>query len=168
MLHNSTIYKALMSLTCAAFLAGCAGRAELIPNGDPSLRKTAAEFAADSAKRFPYKANAAQGGEADARAEIEYVLDRVRLINFSNQDWDNVEVWINGQYVVFLPKLECKATLGDKALKSIPFQSFYNDAGQSFPTSNGKWFMNRDPVIVQKIELYRDGKIFSVPSDMKQ
>lgn len=152
----------MMSVMAMALVAGCAGRAELIPNGNPALRKTAAEFAADSAKRFPYKGTATQAGEAMARAEIEYVLDRVRIINLSDQDWDNVEIWLNGAYVVYLPQLKTKN------LENIPFQSFYNDNGQSFPTSNGKWWLNREPVIVEKVELYRDGKLYAVPTDMRQ
>ena len=51
----------------AALLGGCAGRAEIFPNSEPALRHTAAEFAADAAKRFPYKADAPRGGVAAAR-----------------------------------------------------------------------------------------------------
>ncbi|HEX8342091.1 MAG TPA: hypothetical protein VF624_14390, partial [Tepidisphaeraceae bacterium] len=65
----------------AGLHTGCAGRAELIPNSDPALRKTAAEFAADAAKRHPYKADAPSGGQAKATAEIGYVLDRIDLLN---------------------------------------------------------------------------------------
>ncbi|HEX8340127.1 MAG TPA: hypothetical protein VF624_04395, partial [Tepidisphaeraceae bacterium] len=59
-------------------------------------------------------------------------------------------------YVVFLPTLPAKKIVG------IPFQAIYNDAGGSFPTSNGKLF-NREPVLVNKIEIVQDGKRFDVP-----
>ncbi len=143
-------------LSMTAVLAGCAGRAELIPNKDPALRKTAAEFAADAAKRHPYKADAPRGGQAAARAQAGYFLDRLDVANNSDQAWTDVEIWINGEYVVFLPVLE------PKLLKQISFNSFYNADGKSFPIGNGKW-LNREPVLVEKVEIYRDGQLYDVP-----
>lgn len=137
-------------------LAGCAGRAELWPNSDPLLRKTSAQFAADAAKRFPYKADAPRGGQALANAEVGYFLDRVDVTNLSNIEWTDVEVWINGSYVVYLPRLE------PKTIKSIPFQAIFNDQGQSYPTREGSWY-NPKPLMVNKVELYRDGKLYDVP-----
>jgi len=145
-----------LMMSMVAVLAGCAGRAELIPNKDPALRKTSAEFAADAAKRHPYKASAPRGGQASARAQVGYVVDRLDIANNSDQAWTNVEIWMNGEYVVFLPVLEAKI------LKEISFNSFYNDKGQSFPIGNGKLF-NREPVIVKKVELFRDGMLYDVP-----
>ncbi len=145
----------LLIVLSLGILAGCAGRAEVWPNKDPALRKTAAEFAADAAKRHPYKATAPRGGDAMAGCEVGYVWDRLDISNFSESDWTDVELWINGEYVLFLPKLE------SKQLKSIPFQALYDDKGQSFPTGNGKWTA-RTPVIISKVELYRDGKLYDV------
>jgi len=136
--------------------AGCAGRAELWPNSDPALQKTSAEFAADSAKRFPYKADAPRGGQALARAEVGYFTDRVDIVNLSDTEWTNVELWINGGYVVFLPTMEAKV------VKSIPFQAIFNDQGQSFPTHAGAWY-KQQPLMITKVELYRDGKLYDVP-----
>jgi hypothetical protein len=143
-------------LFAAAVVSGCAGRAELIPNSDPALRKTAAEFAADAAKRHPYKADAPGGGQAKATAEVGYVIDRIDLLNTADTDFTDVEVWVNQDYVVFLPTLPAKKIVG------LPFQALYNDRGQSFPISNGKLF-NREPVLVNKIEIVQDGKRFDVP-----
>lgn len=137
-------------------ITGCAGRAELWPNSDPLLRKTSAEFAADAAKRFPYKANAPRGGQALASAEAGYFLDRLDVTNLSDTEWTDVEVWINGSYVVYLPRLE------PKAIKSVPFQAIYNDQGQSYPTHEGAWY-KQQPAMIQKVELYRDGKLYDVP-----
>lgn len=135
---------------------GCAGRTELLPNKDMSLRKTPAEFAADAAKRHPYPANAEHGGTARARVQVGYVLDRLELVNLSDSTWTDVEVWVNGQYVVFLPQIE------PRVLKQIPFRALYNDQGHHFPLSSGDW-LNRKPVMVEKVELHRDGKLYDVP-----
>lgn len=142
-------------------ITGCAGRTEWLANKDEALQKTPAEFAADAAKRHPYKADAPRGGQAMARAEIGYVLDQVAITNTSNADWTDVEVWVNGQYVCYLPRMEAKI------LKTIPFRALYDSNGQYFPTSNGKWF-NREPVMVKKVELYRDGKLYDVPVQLAE
>ncbi len=146
---------AIVSLATLTLLGGCAGRPSLLPNSDAALQKTAAEFAADAAKRFPYKADAERGGQALARAEVNYVTDIVRLVNLSDTEWTNVEVWLNGSHVVFLPRIEAKIP------KVMDLQMFYDDKGQWFPTSNGAWF-KREPILVNKIELYRDGKLYDV------
>lgn len=145
-----------ITLTGLTALAGCAGRAELWPNSDPMLRKTSTQFAADAARRFPYKADAPRGGQALANAEVGYFLDRLDVTNLSNVEWTDVEVWINNGYVVHLPRLEAKA------IKSVPFQAIFNEQGQSFPTRDGGVF-SRKPLIISKVELYRDGKLYDVP-----
>jgi hypothetical protein len=142
-------------LCASVALSGCAGRAELYPNADPTLRRTAAEFAADAAKRS-YKADSPRGGQALAQAEAGYFLDRLYVTNLSEQEWTDVEVWINGAYVIFLPRLE------PKVVKSLPFQSIYNDAGQSFPTHAGSWYKFQ-PEMITRVELFRDGKLYDVP-----
>ena len=101
------MYQSIVSLTLASaalVMAGCAGRASLIPNKDEALRKTSTQFAADAARRS-YKADAPQGGEAPARAEVDYTLKELRIGNLSPDDWNDVEVWVNQKYVVFLPAL---------------------------------------------------------------
>jgi hypothetical protein len=143
-------------LIVGAMLVGCAGRTELFSNSDKALQKTPAEFAADAAKRHPYPADAPRGGRAVARAEIGYVLDRLDLVNISDTPWTDVELWVNSQYVVFLPQIE------SRLLKKIPFRALYNDQGQYFPISNGK-FLNRQPILIDKVELFRDGKLYDVP-----
>ncbi len=147
---NRTVALAALSLSV---VVGCAGRPELIPNSDKNLRHTSAEFAADSAKRFPYKLDAPRAGEAQARAQVGYGMNVVEMTNLSGEDWENVEVWVNQQYVVFLPKVE------PRRLKRMPFQMLFNENGQSFPTDNMK-------VRVAKLEVYRDGKMYDVPTQL--
>lgn len=129
---------------------GCAGRPELLPNSDKTLRKTSAEFAADAAKRFPFKSDAPKGGDAPGRAQVGYTLNKVEIVNTSPEPWNDVEVWINESYVVFVPQMQ------PGKLKSLPFQMIYNDAGRSFPLDNSK-------VLVDKVDLYMNGKMYTVP-----
>jgi len=136
-----------------ALLGGCEGRVSLFPNSDPELRKTPPEFAADAAKRFPYKASASAAGEASGRASVDYGLDVIQVTNISDDDWTNVELWINKQYVVFIPKLE----KGAQSVKTLNFQMIFNDKGQSFPTNN----IPLDNQ-VHTVELLRDGKLYAV------
>lgn len=135
----------------AAVVAGCAGRSEILPNSDPALNRKPPELAADAAKRFPYKAESPRGGQALARAQIGYVLDEVELINLSDVEWTDVEVWVNGTHVVYLPKME------PKMIKKINFRMFYNDHGEHFTIRNSK-----EDNLVRKLELYRDGKLYDV------
>src|SRR5688572_26224076 len=78
--------------------AGCSGRPSLLPNSDPKLRKTSAQFSADAAKRHPFNASLPSGGEAKGRAQVGYGLDTVQVVNLSDEDWDNVELWINRKF----------------------------------------------------------------------
>ena len=135
--------------------AGCAGRAEIFPNSEKSLRRTSAEFAADSAKRFPYKADAPRGGIAVARAQVGYTVNKLEIENLGDDDWDDVEIWVNKSYVVWLPKL--KARPGK--VTAIPFQAIFNDEGHSFPTDNRK-------TLVNLVEVYHDGKMYEVKTQL--
>ena len=128
---------------------GCAGRPSIIPNPDKSLRKTSAEFAADAARRHPYKADAPRGGEAPARTEFDYTADKFNVINLSQDEWDDVEMWVNQNYVVLIPKME------PNAIKKIDFEMLFDDNGKHFPTDNKKTH-------VEKVELYRNGKMYDV------
>src|SRR5947207_14128888 len=126
-MHKSTqkatfLLVALLLVGCA----GCAGRPSLIPNADKSLRRTSAQFAADAAKRHPYKSDAPRGGEAVARAEVGYMLKQITIVNLSPQAWNDVELWVNQKYVVFVPVME------PNKLKTLNFQMMYDDQGNYF------------------------------------
>src|SRR3954469_22265099 len=111
-------------LILLALITGCAGRAEIFPNSEPAWRRTAAEFAADAAKRFPYKADAPRGGIAIGRAQVGYSVNKLEIANQDGEDCNDVEIWVNKQYVVWLPVLKARAA----KVTAIPFQAMSNDA----------------------------------------
>ena len=135
------------AVALAATITGCKARPSLVPNSDPMLRKTNEQFAADAKKRHPYPADAPRGGEAVARAQVGYDRNKIELANFSNEDWKDVDVWVNGGYVVHLPRVE------KGRLKTIHFAMLYDAKGKAFPT-NG--------TLVKKVEVLRDGTIYDV------
>jgi hypothetical protein len=134
-------------------IAGCAGRPEIFPNSDKSLRLTSAQFAADAAKRHPYKADAPKGGTIEGRAQVGYMADVLEVYNASNEDWNDVEIWVNKKYVVYVPKIE-KGTL-----KHFTFQMIFDDNGQSFPTDNSK-------IRIDTLEIYKDGKMYDMTTQL--
>lgn len=137
----------------AVLIVGCAGRPSLLPNPDKALRKTSAQFAADAAKRHPYKSDAPRGGVIPARAQVGYMLNRLEIVNLSDHDWDDVEVWVNRKYVVYVPKMR------PDELKILPFQMLFDDAGNSFPTDNRQ-------VRVESVEVYVEGKMHEVTTNL--
>ncbi len=149
-------YALILSASIAlGALAGCAGRPSLLPNSDPNLNKTAAQFAADSAKRHPYKADAPRGGEALATSQYDLTFNTVQILNYSDEDWKDVELWVNKNYVVFIPLVE----KGKVRVKTIPFQMLYDDSGNSFWTNGGK-------TPLQTVEIFRNGKMYTVPAKL--
>ena len=135
-------------------LAGCSGRPSLLPNSDPALRKTSAQFASDAAKRGAFNADLPDGGEAKGRAQVGYGLDTVQVVNLSGEDWDNVELWINRQYVVFVPRIAARS----QRAKTLNFQMFYDDKGHYFPVDN-----NSPNRMVRKLEMVRGGQVYRIP-----
>jgi hypothetical protein len=139
----------IASMLLIAALIGCKGRTEVFPNRDPDLRRTPAQFAADAARRFPYKADAPRGGEAQARAQVAYWLDMIEIVNLSEETWADVEIWVNGTWVCHVP------TMAPNDLKRINFRMLFDENGSSFPIDNRN-------TLVKKIEIYRDGKMYDV------
>jgi hypothetical protein len=146
----------LQLLVCVALLGagmtfGCAGRPALLPSTDPNLRKTMTEFAADAAKRHPYKSDAPRGGEALARASIEYTFKTFQILNYSDTDWQDVEIWVNQNYVVFVPAIPH----GKEGSKLIEFSMLFDEKGNYFKTDGGK-------VHIDQLEVLRDGKMYTI------
>ena len=133
-------------------LAGCAGRPSLLPNSDPNLRLNSAQLAADGAKRHPFKSEAPKAGNALATAQFDTTFATVQILNYGDEDWHDVEVWVNQKYVVFIPQID----KDKKLVKTIPFQMLFDDSGNWFSTNGGK-----NPIA--SIEILRDGKMYNVP-----
>jgi len=145
----------LVSVIGLSMAAGCQGRGAIIPPTDPDLRKTAAQFAADSAKRS-YPASAERGGELQAMASIDYgVFNRVEIMNLSDEDYNDVEIWMNEKYVFHASKWPAHS------LKKVNFATLYDRDGEPFPMDNRK-------ARISKIEVLKDGKLFNVPSKLAE
>lgn len=127
---------------------GCAAQPSLLPNPDPALRRTVAEFRADAATRS-YPAEAPRGRGLEARSQIGYMAKRVDVANLSQQDWQNIEVWVNRRYVVFLPRIE-RGTL-----RSIPFTALFDREGNHMPTDSRTF-------VVETVEVLLDGQLYDI------
>jgi hypothetical protein len=135
-------------LVCAAAVAGC-NQPTVFQNPDPQLRHTLSDFRADAQRRFPYKFDTPRVREDQARAQIEYGLNRLDVVNFSGSDWHDVEVWVNRQYVCYVPVME------DRKLKRIDFPMLMDLYGVHFPLDNRK-------EVVRSVELLKDGQFHEV------
>ena len=78
------------------------------------------------------------------------MLDRLEVVNLSDEDWSDVEVWVNQRYVVHVPKME------RGRLKQFNFQMLFDEKGNYFPTDNNK-------MRVKQVEVLHDGRVCSVP-----
>ena len=144
---------------CLLLLAGAVGCQDgdrptsLIPNSDPALRKSKREFSADGLKRHPYHADAPRGGKVRGGATVDYELNTLQLANFTPEDWRNVEVWVNGQWVVYVPLIPANAATA----KTIDFTMLYDQMARPFPAEN-----TTKETMVRKVEIYRDGKMYEL------
>ena len=143
----------ISALLPLGLFAGCQGRATIFPNSDKSLNRTAAEFAADAAKRHPFTGEPV--GPANGRAAVDYQFKTIEILNSSPQDWNNVEVWVNRNYVCWLPIIP----QGKQRVKTINFHMLYDDSGNYFWTEGGK-----KPVT--QLEIRHDGKLYTLPMQL--
>lgn len=140
-----------LSIVAGSLTLGCQGNAVLIRNTDTSLNKSAATFASEAKEYFPYPADAQRGERIDARAEIGYMWNVVNIVNYSAQDWENVELWVNKSYVLPLAKMEAGQT------KRISFKMIYNDQGEYFPLGG---------TMIKELEIKKDGILYTVPTQI--
>jgi len=131
-------------------LVGCSGRVSLLPNSDKSLRMTPAQFASSAAKRT-YQVDLPDAGAAKARAQVAYDTDTVQILNDSEEDWTDVEIWVNRKYVVHVPRIEA----GRKRVKSLTFRMMYDDQGNPFPSDNRRQ-------MIDSLEMIRDGQKYTI------
>ena len=158
MTNHTRVHARAALLSVAAFAviagAGCAGRPSLIPNSDPALRKTSAQFASDAARRHPFNASLPSGGAAQGRAQVGYGRDVVELVNLGTEDWHNVELWVNRSHVVFIPRVRA----GAGRVTTIHFQMLFDEKGRYFPVNNSV-----PQRMVRQLEIVREGTVYSVP-----
>ena len=134
-----------------AAVCGCADRPTIFDNPDPNLRLSSSELRGDALARFPYKEDAPKAREIKARAQVAYQLNRMEVVNFSDADWQDVEVWVNHKYVCHVPKMQ------RGQLKEIHFPMLFDEKGNSFPMNS-----NKGQMLVRSVEILRDGKIYQV------
>jgi hypothetical protein len=140
----------LIVAALSAGLLGCVGDGEptLLPNSDPALHKSSTELASDAAKRS-YEVSAPKSDAANARAEYDIMQRKFDLVNLSDSDWSNVEVWVNQKYVVHVPKLQKDTD------ERLSFNVFYDRDGHRFDTNGGK-----NPI--RNLEICKDGMMYTV------
>ena len=142
---------ASFALLALASASGCMDRTTIFDNPDPNLRLSASEMRGDAISRFPYKQEAAKAKEINARAQVAYPLNRVDVVNFSQSDWNDVEVWVNHQYVCHVPKMQ------RGQLKEVHFPMLFDEKGNSFPMNS-----NNGKMLVRSVEVLRDGKMYEL------
>lgn len=139
-----------LAVLSLSLVAGCIeGRSALSPNRDTSLRKPTKAFIAD-AKGRQYPSTAPVAGKAPMRAEVDYSLKLINMVNLGDSEWDNAEMWVNGKYVCYLQHIEPRIE------KTVNFQILIDNEGVCFPT---KLQVEQ----VKKVELLHDGKLYEVP-----
>jgi hypothetical protein len=89
--------------------------------------------------------------EIKARAQVAYPLNRMEVVNFSEKDWEDVEVWVNHKYVCHVPKMQ------SRQLKEIHFPMLFDEKGNSFPMNS-----NKGKMLVRSVEILRNGKMYQV------
>ena len=141
-------------LLVGGIFAGCESTPAVVPQSDPALSKTSAQYAADAVKHFPFKSNLPVSDEQPLRAMPDYSLDFVDLINLAGRDLVNPEIWINREYVMSL------SVLKSREIKRLNFRMFYDDRGDHFPLNNN---LQKGGVIIRQLEMIDQGKIYVVP-----
>jgi len=132
----------------AVLAGGCTDTPGMLRNQDASLRRPTSVIRADAAQRvYPSEAPRVRG--LASRSQIGYMAKTVEVANLSTEDWENVEVWVNKQFVVFLPRIE-KGTL-----RAIPFDAMFDRDGRHIP-KNSRTF------VVETVEVFMGGKLHDV------
>ena len=150
-----------LGLLGLALVCGCdsTGRPVFMRNPDAALRKETTEFAADAAKRFPYKADAPKGEakDAPARALVSYApMNRLDVVNLSDKEYENLELWVNRTHVVFVPLMPGKDKLSPT---QIDFKMLYDEKGKPFA-------ITKEVPRVETVELFMNGKMYPVAVQM--
>jgi hypothetical protein len=136
---------------------GCSGQVSMVPNSDKSLRKTPAQFAADAVARHPFPSDLVEAGDANGQARVDYQFDTVQVVNLSDEDWTNVDVWADRTHVVNVPTLAG----GGKRATTLHFQMMFDAQGNHYPINN--YAAERQ---IRRLEVVRDGKVYQIPLNL--
>ena len=152
-MNKTTLHRCALSVAVLALATvfGCADRPTIFDNPDPNLRLSSSELRGDALARFPYKQDIPKARESAARAQVAYQLNRVDVVNYSQADWEDVEVWVNRKYVCHIPKMQ------RGKLKEIHFPMLFDEKGNSFPMNS-----NKGQMLVRSVEILRDGKLYQL------
>ena len=85
------------------------------------------------------------------------MLKRLQILNSSEEDWNNIDIWVNQSYVCHVSSIP----KGKEKVETIDFTMLYNDKGDYFTTDGGK-----NPVTL--VEIRKDGKFMQVPIRMAE
>jgi hypothetical protein len=147
----------LLILLAGGFVGGCAERPTIFPNSDSKLNKKSAAFAADAVNRHPYKSELPKAGQIDGVGAINYTLGTLQLANLSTEKWENLEVWINAEYVVFVPQIE------PGKLRTLNFKMFFDGRGNTIP----KYVKGEAPRIAS-LQVLRNNAWYEVPTKLSE
>lgn len=126
---------------------GCtSGNNRLNPNPEKSFQKKPRQLTAYASERA-YPAEATKAEKSPIVAEVDYGIDVINLVNLGTEDWQDVDVWVNQQYVVKLASLRVGVQRG------INFRLLYDNAGHQAP-SKGVW--------IKTVEIERGGELYPV------
>lgn len=122
---------------------GCSDASTPLVRREAQLRKPLTELAADAAKRV-YPAEAERGEPVNARAQIDYTLNYLRILNMGTEDITAAELWINRRFVVYLQ------TLPAGKFTTVEHVLIFDDKGRPYSAQAG---------YVQQLELHYGGKV---------
>lgn len=127
---------------------GCDNTPGIMPQSDPALRGAPTKFA-QAASGLSYPESARTTEELTARAQVGHALNVVQVANLSRQDWTDVQVWVNQQYVISVPSIPAGT------LRTLSFHLLFDPQGKPFPIDNRS-------VQVNKVEVLLGGQLYNV------
>jgi hypothetical protein len=137
----------VISAAAGVMVAGCAsGSSRVNLNTDPALRETTPVLAKAATTR-PYPTTNATGQTLAVRAEVDYQLNVINLINLGDQDLKDLVIWVNGTYSAPMSVLPTKQQRG------VNFRLLFDSKGMRAP-NNGTW--------VNKVELFYSGQLYTI------
>jgi hypothetical protein len=127
---------------------GCVEKPGSWPGIDPALGRPVDVIKADARGRG-YPQEAPRVRNMPSRAVVGYHLKQIDVANFSDADWNSVEVWVNQKYVAYL------TTIRAGSLRTIRWDRMFDTEGNTPPRESHDFIIN-------SIEVYFGGKLYDV------